>query len=67
MKEILNMLVKDICSDLINVRTIITLTILLTCRELVLQGKINPEVFSASWHTMLGFWFGSKIAGARKE
>jgi uncharacterized membrane protein (DUF373 family) len=67
MKEIINLVIKDICADIINVRTVITLTILFTCRELVLQGKLNPEVFSASWQIMLGFWFGSKVASAKKE
>lgn len=66
-KNIINMVVSDICKDFLNVRTVVTFAILSTVIYCVVNKMIEPVVIADSWKYLLGFWFGTKVASLKKK
>jgi hypothetical protein len=60
-------LCEDIIKDFVNVRSAITLGAFACIYILVIKGKLGPDVVLHIADTLLGFWFGQKVATAIKE
>lgn len=63
----MNKILEDILKDFISVRSFITLGAFITIYSLVIIGKINADIVVRIADTLLGFWFGSKVASAIKN
>jgi len=60
-------LCEEIIKDFINVRSFITLGAFACIYILVIKGKLGPDVVLHIADTLLGFWFGQKVAVAVKK
>lgn len=63
----MNKIIEDILNDFINVRSVITLGAFACIYILVIKGKLGPDVVLHIADTLLGFWFGQKVAMAVKK
>lgn len=57
----------NIKDDFLSVRSVITLGAFLTIYVMTWRSKITPDVVIRIADTLLGFWFGSKVASAIKN
>lgn len=63
----MNKIIEDIIRDFINVRSAITLGAFACIYILVINGKLGTDVVLHIADTLLGFWFGQKVALAVKK